>query len=85
MILLYHDKTVGEAVVLEAPENALANYGRDWSNWPQDLGIYDRPHGLSVWDGEIPEYDGDKWEGTLRDISPNEWCTLKDGCVLNEK
>lgn len=79
--LVYHDSALGQVVVLQAKceeFDFLRNYGRDFEDWPRDLGIYEQTNGLWIWEGVVDE-EGETWKGNWRELTEIEIAHLTEG------
>lgn len=77
-LLLFADKGAGEVVVLEVcgedVDQLFIDNGRDFGNWPEDLGAYRLDYGLWVWEGQV---DDDIFSGgEFRRLMPDEQAKL---------
>ena len=72
-ILIFLDGHVGDAIVLKAPASLLEDFGRKFEEWPpEDFEIYDKDNGFWVWEGDV-----EKWNGSLRQLTDQEFDRLK--------
>lgn len=75
-ILVYFDSYLQQVVVLQSMIedcDLIRDYGRDFSDWPRDLGVYELlSSGFWVWEGIVEEEKDDLWSGEWRKLNNGE-------------
>ena len=71
-LLLYKRKETAELLDVkgEQAEELLRELGFDFTEWPEDLDIYNQEPGLWIWEGEINR--DSQFNGKLRRINDEE-------------